>query len=109
MEEFFRYKCNNSNEYVSIEVIHSCLAKRSAFLSHIYLSSIRDKVENTDWKNQIKLKRCLKKHKVNASSWFYNVVLFMKINYIEIQVIYEKVVGNAYYHNDLKMNRILKR
>jgi len=36
-------------------------------------------------------------------SWFHDAVLLMNVNHTEIQVAFGEVVGNAYYHDDVKM------
>lgn len=67
------------------------------------MSPIRGEIENTDRKNQLELKRCLDKRKTNSGSWFHDAVLLMNVNHTEIQVAFGEVVGNAYYHDDVKM------
>ncbi|CAG8495601.1 6966_t:CDS:2 [Funneliformis mosseae] len=64
---------------------------------------LRSEIENTDQKNQLKLKRYLDKHNLNSGSWFHDAVLIMNVNHTEIQVVFRKAIGNAYYHDDVKM------
>ncbi|CAB4494190.1 unnamed protein product [Rhizophagus irregularis] len=61
-------------------------------------------VENTDRKFQLEIKRCLDKRNTNAGSWFHDAILLMNFSQNEIQVAFGEVVGNAYYHDDVKMN-----
>ena len=44
------------------------------------------------------------KRNTNAGSWFHDAILSMNVSQNEIQVAFGEVVGNAYYHDDLKMN-----
>ncbi|RGB26583.1 hypothetical protein C1646_674669 [Rhizophagus diaphanus] len=61
-------------------------------------------VENTDRKFQLEIKRYKDKRNTNAGSWFHDAILSMNVNQSEIQVAFGEVVGNAYYHDDVKMN-----
>jgi len=50
------------------------------------------------------MKRCKDKCNINAGSWFHDAILSMNVSQNEIQVAFGEVVGNAYYHDDVKMN-----
>lgn len=104
---FFGLKWDNSDEHVKWFTLFSW--KNLYILFHIHLSPIRGEIENTDRKNQLELKRCLDKRRTNAGSWFHDAVLLMNVNHAEIQVAFGEVVGNAYYHDDVKMKGDLER
>ncbi|CAG8501226.1 19526_t:CDS:10 [Rhizophagus irregularis] len=61
-------------------------------------------VENTDRKFQLEIKRYKDKRNTNSGSWFHDAILSMNVSQSEIQVAFGEVVGNAYYHDDVKMN-----
>ena len=52
----------------------------------------------------MEIKRFKDKRNTNAGSWFRDAILSMNVSQSEIQVVFGEVVGNAYYHDDVKMN-----
>ena len=46
---------------------------------------------------------------MNDGDWFHDAVLLMNVNHTEIQVAFGEVVGNAYYHDDVKMKGDLEK